>query len=207
MSEELGKIEKPAAEAFEKGRKLYFIPLIYCSDESPEEYLEKYNRYWEQVTKQIEELELKLGKVTRIYHELVPVAGEDGCKIIRELNEKSHQVIKACLDESAQVEAMEDAELLTEFLDWNRCLIMGLQNQQVFTKVSEFYFEAVKKRNEHIAGKINETLKEEETGLLLMRENHQIQFPADIQVFYVAPPALDEIKRWLRERESSQDQK
>ena len=35
-----------------------------------------------------------------------------------------------------------------------------------------------------------------------MREGHQVQFPVDIQVFYVAPPGLDEIKRWVRERES-----
>jgi hypothetical protein len=34
-----------------------------------------------------------------------------------------------------------------------------------------------------------------------MRENHQVQFPPDVQVFYIAPPALDEIRRWLRERE------
>jgi hypothetical protein len=37
---------------------------------------------------------------------------------------------------------------------------------------------------------------------LIMRENHQIQFPPDIQIFYVAPPALDEINRWLRDREA-----
>jgi guanylate kinase len=34
-----------------------------------------------------------------------------------------------------------------------------------------------------------------------MRENHQVQIAPDIQVFYIAPPALDEIKRWIRERE------
>ncbi len=34
-----------------------------------------------------------------------------------------------------------------------------------------------------------------------MREGHQVQFPTDIEVFYVAPPGLDEIKRWIRARE------
>jgi hypothetical protein len=63
-----------------------------------------------------------------------------------------------------------------------------------------------KKRNEHIARKIDETLKDNEIGILLMRENHQVQFPPDIQVFYVAPPALDEIKRWLRESENKSGQ-
>ena len=27
-----------------------------------------------------------------------------------------------------------------------------------------------------------------------------VQFPVDIEVFSVAPPALDEIHRWLRDR-------
>jgi hypothetical protein len=32
----------------------------------------------------------------------------------------------------------------------------------------------------------------------LISERHQVQFPADIEVFYVAPPALDEFRRWLQ---------
>jgi hypothetical protein len=202
MAEELGKIEKPPVEEFQKGRKLYFIPLVYHGEEAPDEYLEKYIKYWEQVEKQIAELELKLGKVNRIYHELIPVGGEDGSKAIKELNDKSHKIIQNCLDRGAQLEAVEEGDLLTEFMDWSRCLIVGLQNQKVFTKVYESYTEVSKKRNEYIAGKIDETLKTDEIGILLMRENHQVQFPSDIQVFYVAPPALDEIKRWLRERET-----
>jgi hypothetical protein len=202
MAEELGKIEKPPVAKFKKGRKLYFVPLIYRSEEPPEEYLEKFNRYWEQVSKQIKELESKLGKVNRIYHELIPAGGEDGSEAIRELNDKSHEIIKTCLDSGAQLEAVEEGDLLTEFMDWSRCLIVGLQNQKVLSKVYEYYIEVSKKRNEYISVKIDETLQSDEIGILLMRENHQVQFPSDIQVFYVAPPALDEIKRWLRERET-----
>jgi len=206
MAEELGKIEKPPVEGFKKGRKLYFVPLIYCGEEPPEEYLEKFNKYWEQIEKQITELEFKLGKVKRIYYELIPAGGEDGSQAIKEINDKSHKIIQTCLDEGAQLEAVEDGDLLTEFMDWGRCLIVGLQNQKVLTKVYESYLEVSKKRNEYIAGKIDETLNADEIGILLMRENHQVQFPPDIQVFYVAPPALDEIKRWLRERQTKSEE-
>ena len=202
MAEELGKIEKPAAEEFKKGRKLYFIPLIYRGQESPEEYIVIFNKYWEQVEGQITELELKLGKVKRVYHELIPVTGKAGGEAIKELSEKSHEIVQTCLKKGAQMEAVEESDLLTEFMDWSRCLIVGLQNPKVLTKVYESYIEAGKKRNEYIAAKIDETLKTDEIGILLMRENHQVQFPSDIQVFYVAPPALDEIKRWLREHEA-----
>ena len=203
MSEEIGKIEKPPAEQFKAKRKLYFIPLVYCGKEPPSEYLEKFNKYWSDVETQMNNLELKLGKVDKIYHELIPVGGDEGFKVIKELNNKSYQIVKNRLEKGAQLEALEGAELLTEFMDWNRCLAVGLQNQKVFTKVYESYIEISKKRNEHIAKQIDETLKEDETGVLFMREEHQVQFPSDIQVFYVAPPALDEVKRWLRERETT----
>ena len=110
-------------------------------------------------------------------------------------------MVKARLDRGAELQPLEDAEVLSEFMDWSRCLSIGLQSQAAVTKVIQFYSDAQKRRNEHIAKQIDETLKVGDIGLLLMREGHQVQFPTDIQVFYVAPPALDELKRWLREHE------
>jgi hypothetical protein len=202
MAEELGKIERPPVASFKKGRKMYFVPLVYSGQDLPVEYIGKYHKYWEQVEKQLAELALKLGEVNRIYHELVASSGEDGMKTIKDLSEKSHKIVQGCLEKKAQLEAVEENGILTEFMDWSRCLIIGLQNPKVISKVYDSYVEAGKNRNEYIARKIDETLQENEIGLLLMRENHQVQFPADIQVFYVAPPALDEIKRWLREYEN-----
>jgi hypothetical protein len=206
MAEELGKIEKPSISDFKKGRKCYFVPLIYGNKNLPEEYQVKYHKYWEQVEKQVAELAAKLGEVQRIYHELIASTGEEGLKTIAALSEKSHKIVQQCLGKKAQLEALEDNDILTEYMDWNRCLLIGLQNPGVMSRVYDFYTEAGKKRNKHIARKLDETLKENEIGLLLMRENHQVQFPEDIQVFYVAPPALDELKRWLREYEEKPDQ-
>ena len=202
MSEQLGKMEKPSVEEFKTGRKLYFIPLVYSGKEASDGYLGKYNRYWEQVDSHTEELELKLGKVNKIYHEFVSVGGEDGVKAIAELNEKSCEIIKKRLEKGAQLEAIEQMELLTEFMDWTRCLALGLQNQNVLVQIYEFYVQASKKRNEHITQQVDETLKANEVGMFLMREGHQVQFPPDIEVFYVAPPALDELRRWFRDQES-----
>ena len=206
MSEELGKIERPPVEEFKAGRKLYFVPLVYPGKDAEAEYQEKCNKYWEQLENQMEELELKLGKVSKIYHELISVGGENGVKALEELNDKSCQIIKSRLEKGAQFEPAEDGEALTELLDWTRCLAVGLQNQKVFTMIYEFYAEAGKKRNEHIAKQIDDTLKADEIGILFMREGHQVQFPSDIQLFYIAPPALDEIKRWLRDREAKEQE-
>jgi hypothetical protein len=201
MAEELGKIEKPSTEEFKKGRKLFFVPLVYKAKESPEDYLEKVREYWKQVEEQLADLELKLGKVSKVYHELVSSSGDDGIKAIEKLNEGSYQIARSRVERSARMEAVEDGEVLTEFMDWGRCLAIGLQNQKVLDTVYQAYVEAGKKRNESISKRLDETLKPDESGLLFMREGHQVQFPAGIEVFYVSPPALDEINRWLRDHE------
>ena len=36
-----------------------------------------------------------------------------------------------------------------------------------------------------------------DVGLLVINERHQVQFPSDVEVFYVAPPSLDEFRRWI----------
>ena len=56
------------------------------------------------------------------------------------------------------------------------------------------------KRYERIAARIDETLGEGESGVLFIREDHRVQFPGDVQVFYVAPRALDALKRWIDEQ-------
>ncbi len=201
MAEELGKIEKPPVENFKKGRKLIFVPVIYPAEGLPEEYLEKFNQYWEQVNKHIVDLTSKLGEVNAIFHELIAISGEDGVASLKDLDNQGYKISKTCIENKARFEALEDADLLTEFMDWSRCLVIGLQNPKVIAKIYDLYMEAGKKRNEAITKKIDATLKKNEIGIILMRENHQVQFPPDIQVFYVSPPALDDIKRWLRDRE------
>jgi hypothetical protein len=202
VAEELGKIEKPTVESFKKGRKLFFVPVIYAGKDSPTDYSEKLEKYWVQVEEQIKDLELKLGRAHRIYHELIPSGGEQGLKALKDLNEKGFQVVERRVEKGAQLEAAEDADLITEFMDWSRCLSAGLQNQKVVATVYQAYAEANKKRNEFIPKQIDETLKPDEIGVLFMREGHQIQFPSGVEVFYIAPPMLDEINRWLRDRES-----
>lgn len=203
MNQELGKIEKMPVEDFKKGRKIFFVPMLYATEDLPEEYTQKLEKYWEQTEQQMTELATKLGAINKIFHELIAFSGEDGLTIIQDLNKYSHKMVKACLDKKATLEAYEDDEILTEFMDWSRCLLGGLQNAKVITKIYEFYTDVGKKRNEALAKRIDTVLKENEIGLVLMRENHQVQFPSDIQVFYVSPPALDDIKRWIREHEKN----
>jgi len=200
MPEQLGKIERLEVEHFKKGKKLYVVPLVYASQDAADEYKEKCNRYWQQVTDQLTNLAAKIGKVNRIYHESIFQSGGDGMKAMERLNAGSYQVAKTQCDNGAIFETIEEKELLEEVMDWQRCLMLGFMSDKVANKVSEFYVEAARKRNEFIAQKIRETLKEDEAGLLFMSEEHSVQFPGDVEVFSIFPPALDQIHRWLRDQ-------
>ncbi|MBM3153966.1 MAG: hypothetical protein FJ008_01375 [Chloroflexi bacterium] len=200
MARELGKIEKPEAENFKLKRKLFMVPLLYAGKDAPPEYLEKYKKFWEEVAQQIENLEAKVGRVNRIYHESLSMGGEQGLEILEKLNPDSCRIVRQKCQNKALLEAVEDREMAEESMDWERCLLIGFITEKVAKKVSEFYMEAHKRRYEHIGKRIDETLKPDETAILFIREGHMVQFPKDIEVFSVAPPVLDEIHRWLRSR-------
>jgi len=200
MPEQLGKIERLEVEHFKQGKKLYLVPLVYSGEEAPDEYKEKCSRYWQQVAEQLTNLASKIGRINRVYHESIFQSGEDGMKAMERLNPSSYQIAKTQCDNGAIFEIMEEKELFEEVMDWQRCLMLGFMGDRVASKVSEFYVEAAKKRNEFMAKKISETLKDNEAGLLFIREEHSVQFPSDIEVFSVFPPALDEIHRWYRDQ-------
>ncbi len=203
MAEELGKIEKPEAKQFGEKRKLYLIPLLFSWDGAPAEYVERFNLYWQQVKEHVTNLESKIGKVNRVYHESITMAGEDGLKVLEKLNPSSCQITMDKCQSGAQLDAAEDKELAEESMDWERHLLMGFVSPKVAKIVSDFFLEASRKRYEHIAKKIDDSLKGNEVGMLFIREGHLVQFPQDIEVFSVAPPALDEIHRWQRDRSST----
>ena len=205
MAQELGKIEKPEAESFKHGRKLFLVPLLYSGEGAPAEYTEKFDLYWKQATEHIGNLEAKVGKVNRVYHEAISLGGEDGLKIMEKLNPQSYQIVEQKCQSNAELEGVDDRELAEESMDWERCLLMGFMSEKVARQVSEFYAEAYRKRYEYIGKRIDETLKADEIAILFIREGHMIQFPDDVEVFSVSPPSLDDIHRWLRDRASKKE--
>ena len=198
MAEELGKIEKPPVENFSGLRKLIVVPVVFSGKDAPADFMEIFTRCWDQIGEQIENLETKLGKIARVYHEMVFNDDEEGLKMLEQLNPESFKTVKVKSEGGAKLHTTEDAELAMENMDWERCLMVAM-GQKVRSQVIKFHMESNSKRYQYIGQKIDETLKEGEIGLLFVREGHAIQFPQSIEVFNVYPPALDEINRWLRD--------
>ena len=201
MAEELTRITRPAAGNYQGKRKLLLAPLIHLPvppDAMPPEGVEIMARYWEQVDVQVRAVQNALGSVSRVYHENTPEGGADGLGYLEASGQSSHTIVNSLMEDGATLESTESMEIMAESLDLQRCLMQPLMSPAVGNRLQEWFTEATRRRYEFIAEAINSTLPEDETGLLLINERHQVQFPSDLEVIYVAPPALDEFRRWLQ---------
>ena len=197
MTQELGRISRPSAAQYQGRRKLLLAPLVYGPPSEAGEGVNILQNYWDQMQQQVEALEGALGGLHHIYHESIWEGGDKGLEQLEQTDQRSHAFVKAKCDAGAALEATEDISSLVESLDLQRCLMMPLASQTVPARLQGWLNESTKSRYQHMATRIDETLGDNEVGLLLVNERHQIQFPEDIEVFYVAPPALGDFRRWL----------
>ncbi len=174
--------------------------LVFTHESAPKDYNEICERYWSQVGQQLTNLEAKAGAATHIYHESVYESGDAGLSLLKGVYPFSYALAAARSAGGATLEALEDRELAAEVSDWERFMMMGYASKKVGELVSDLYTQALKMRNEHVLSVIDSTLGAGEAGILFVGEGHRLQFPSDIEVFSVVPPALDELHRWLRDQ-------
>ena len=198
MVEELGRIQRPPASQYDGWRKLLLVPLVYVPQADNAEGAAVLQNYWEQMQTQVKALEAALGGLQHIYHESLTVGGDEGLQQLGAADQRSQLFITGKTESGAVLEATEDMDAMLEALDLQRCMMVPLASTSVASKLQEWLSDSNRQRYEHIANRIDSTLGENETGLLLISERHQVQFPSDIEVFYVSPPALDDYRRWLQ---------
>ncbi len=193
----LSQFPRPEAGQYAGRRKLFLVPLFALPPGVPEDGAQLLERYWSEVRDHVTNLERSLGAVSHVFHETVFSEGDEGLKMVEALNPGASAFVQAMCRSTASLEATEDRDLVEENADWQRCISIGLMSQKVISAAMDGYRETTQKRFEHMGARIEETLGEGEVGVLFVREDHNIQFPSGIQVFYVAPPGLDALKRWM----------
>lgn len=198
-SQPIAEVPRPRAENFRSGRKIYLVPMLASSPGAPEEYDRLMGRYWGEVRGQVEGLERTLSRVTHVYHEAICSGGEEGLRTIEQINPHGFAYVNVLCQSTAALEATELIEDVTESYDWRYCLSIGLASEKVIGIASESLANAMNRRHERIASVIDETLGSDEAGLCVLSADHKVQFPGDVQVFYVSPPALDDIRRFANE--------
>lgn len=200
MSKPITQIPKPEAVQYSGSRKLLLVPAYIFSPEVPEDGKKILASYWSEVEEQILNLQTALGTVTRIYHEGLCYDGDAAIKILAGLNPYANSFIERLSGSSSTIIATETRAIMEENADWQKCLTVGLMSETVREIAINGYQNSTAKRFEHIGSTIDETLNDKEVGVLFIREDHKVQFPKDIQVFYVAPPSLDNLKRWIEDQ-------
>ena len=119
----------PRPSSSGQGRSTWSPDL--CARQPTKDYAELYERYWSGVREHLLKLEGRIGSIARVYHEAVGLAGEEGLAEAEKLNEKSASIARGKVDAGAVFEAVEDEDLVTETFDWQRCLMVGLENKKV----------------------------------------------------------------------------
>lgn len=201
MAEELGRITRPASDNYQGKRKLLLVPLAQlpgAAEQLPADGVAALGRYWEQVDTQVRAVQNALGSVARVYHESLPEGGAAGLGYLEAMGPPSGPLVSGLVEAGATLEAVESFEVMAETMDLQRCLMMPLLSPAVAGRLQEWLADANRRRYQGMAEAIDATLGADETGLLLVNERHQIQFPGDVEVIYIAPPALDELRRWVQ---------
>ena len=193
----LSHIPRPQADRFAGKRSLLLVPNYVSQPDLPEEGQAMVERYWSEVRDAIANLERSLGAVRKVYHELISSDGDDGLGQIEAMNPSGAALVRAMCQSTAEMRGLEDAELVAEHFDWYRVQIMGPTSQAVTSAAIEGYQRTLNQRYSDIAERIGSDLEDGETATLFIREDHRVQFGSDLQVFYISPPALDALKRWL----------
>ena len=200
----LGDVGRPSAAEFAGQRKVLLVPFVSAMGEEEDTELRGLvERYWSEAEAQVRNLERQLGSVTRLYHEGAVAGGEAELAMMERANPAAYPFVKGAVERGAELRATEDAEALLEAIDLQRCLLVVQASRAVAERLHEWLADARKRRYDAIARAIGETLPPGGVGLLVISQDHQVQFAPDIRVFYVAPPALDQLDRWLRNRLSA----
>jgi hypothetical protein len=135
---------------------------------------------------------------TRLYQDGLPVCGKE-LSIVTELAKKgspNHQILVHLIEKGATIMGTESAELLIEEYHLiKRILETGDVKDAIAIEIRQKAASdlLLKKRDEFIAARIDETLQEGETGVLFLGllHNPAVLLPEDIHVHYPLNRPID----------------
>jgi hypothetical protein len=188
-------------------RRLKYIPIIHTGVEMGSmygtlkgEYIKRFGTqrweehnniiedFWQGIRNKVFELDLDYPR-TRLYQDGLPVCGKE-MDLVEELVKKgspNHQILMELIHLGARLEGTEDPKLLLEEYHFLKNGIVDPKNQQMRRRYQQSANKILQKRDSYIAQRINETLREGETGLLFIGIAHRVdkRLSKDIGIDYI----------------------
>jgi hypothetical protein len=194
----LGKREIEASEKGFEMRKLIVVRIVHAPSDMGsasagleragksalgearwQENQKKIEQFWQELEEEVDGLGLDMSKL-HIYQDGLPCAGELGERIVRETAAKgsrNYQIIQKLMDRGSRIEATESVDLLRREYGFIKSLLEARTDAE--RRAAEEQYNHVKdrllaERDQFIAGAIDATLKDGETGLLFIGASHNV---------------------------------
>lgn len=191
-------------------RRLIYIPVIHTEEDMgsmagplKQQFIQRFgtakwhehvltvNKMWAGIKSRILELNLDYKKL-KIYQDGLPLCGKELeiMEDVARLGSHNYRIILELVKKDAELVGTEDAKLLVE--EYNMIKkITGMSNidqrRREIKKVQKRRQELLTERDKFVANRINETVKEGETGILFSGLEHEIDkfLSKDIKVEYL----------------------
>jgi hypothetical protein len=178
-------------------RMLLLVPRMYTEEEFkrvvpafPEDFGPRTSEFWSYVE---DKLQVFAGKIQRIYRDEVYLDGKGGLAHLSSIDRENFLIVRKLVENGAVFEATEDSLLVAESKSW---LDMIRQNP-LDTMLLELYQETVRERDDYLTRRIDETLLDEETGILFLKPGREINLNECVKIIKVCrfDPA-DYLRSW-----------
>lgn len=189
-------------------RALIYFPIIHSSqdlgslskaarelrsDAQEKKYFDAVKQFWEIVATTIEGLELDYSGL-KLYQDGLPVCGKEKEIVaeVAELGSENHRLLQTLNKKGAVLMGTESPELLVK----ERELMMQML---IPTELKETSLESAQvllnQRDEYIAQRINQTLQDNEMGILFLGLMHNIEAKLPEDIFLIEPLGKPSILR------------
>ena len=155
------------------------------------EHIKAVDEMWEGIRGRLGKLDVDHSKM-RIYQDGLPLCGRE-MDIVRDVaaqGSQNHRIVLSLVERGASLEGTEDVQLLLKEYQYIQAINNELEPAEKQKKAQSLSAKRkwlLRQRDRFIAQRIDETLKEGETGILFAGMAHQIDkyLPKDINVSYL----------------------
>lgn len=156
-----------------------------------DEHIEAINSMWQGIRQKVFDLRLDYGK-TRVYQDGLAICQKE-LAIANELalaGNENYGIIVELIQRGATLMGTENPRLLIEEYNYIKAISETVDLSEKDKLINKYEIKAgelLHDRDEFIAGRINETLLEGETGILFMGMKHRVEeiLPKDIEVSHL----------------------